>query len=285
MAPAGDLVLTADVLGEPLILTASQRTSGALSSLRWRGREFLNAFDHGRELQSALSFDGWGECYNPTEAGSRNDGTGSVSTSRLIRSRVSGNTLETETDMAFWLAPGQAYPRGCGSRKSLMVAQNQSERDGYILHKRITVGADGVRNAILYDAEFTISHAHESATYELATAYMQPEFDLFLTYDPATDRIEPLSAGPGEQGLPVILSTPDRRFAMGVWSPDPAARYGRFQFLGNPQLSGWNTVKWNCVFRAKNVMPGVYRNRCYAVVGNVDEVARGIATLAHSHRK
>jgi len=276
---AADPILTRDVLGSPLRLTASRRTAGAVSSIAWRGREFLNSFDHGRELQSALSFDGLGECYNPTEAGSEHDGAGAQSSSRLVHATARGNVLETETDMAFWLVPGQKYPQGCGGQHRFTSAQNRGVRAGYRIHKRVTVGAAGIPNAIEYAAEFTIPNPHASATCELATAYMPPDFTAFFTWNRATGRVAPLSDGPGEQPLHVILATPDRRFAMGVWSPDPKATYGRFKFLDNPRVAGWNTVKWNCVFREQDVAPGVWRNRCFAVVGTVDEVAAALAQL------
>jgi hypothetical protein len=276
---AGAQSIQRTVLGSPLRLTISPRTAGAVSSITWRGREFLNAFDHGRELQSALSFDGLGECYNLTEAGSERDGIGESSSSKLLRVRARGRVLETETDMAFWLAPGQAYPQGCGDRKQFVAAYNRAIRDSYIARKRITLGVPGVENAVEYVAEFGIPYQHESATYELATAYMPPDFTAFFTFDPASGAVTALSDGPGEQSLPEVLATPDRRFAMGVWSPDAGASYGRFKFLNNSDTPGWNTVKWNCVFRLKDVRPSDWHGRCYIVMGTVDEVARGMAAL------
>src|SRR5918992_2143889 len=61
--------------GSDIVITATGRVAGAIHSLRWRGKEFVNSYDHGRQIQSASSFDGLGECYNPTEAGSEADGT------------------------------------------------------------------------------------------------------------------------------------------------------------------------------------------------------------------
>jgi hypothetical protein len=275
----GAQTLERKVLGSPMRVTVSPRTAGAVASITWRGREFLNAFDHGRELQSALSLDGLGECYNPTEAGSEHDGVGETTSSRLLQARVRGRVLATETDAAFWLAPGQAYPQGCGDRKQFVAAYNRKVRDGYIIRKSVTLGVPGVENAIEYVAEFAIPYQHESATYELATAYMPPDFTAFFTFDPAASKVEALSDGPGEQRLPVILATPDRQFAMGVWSPDEKVTYGRFKFLGNPGTLGWNTVKWNCVFRQRGVRPSAWQGRCYIVLGTVDEVAGGMVAL------
>jgi hypothetical protein len=109
-------------------------------------------------------------------------------------------------------------------------------------------------------------------TYELATAYMPPQFTAFFAWSPATGRVAPLSNGPGEQPLPVILATPDHSFAMGGWSPDPKPSYGRFRFP--------DTVKWNCVLRENDVAPGKWSNRCFAVVGTVDEGARALLQLS-----
>ena len=47
-----------------------------LNSLTWRGKEFVNDYDHGREISYAWAFDGYGECFNPTEPGAARDGLG-----------------------------------------------------------------------------------------------------------------------------------------------------------------------------------------------------------------
>ena len=43
----------------PLAVGVSSRTAGAIDSLTWGGTQFINARDHGRELQSAAAFDGY----------------------------------------------------------------------------------------------------------------------------------------------------------------------------------------------------------------------------------
>src|SRR5262249_59749765 len=57
-----------------VMVTATGRAAGAIESLQWGDTEFLDAHDHGRDLQSAVSFDGLTECDNPTEAGASRDG-------------------------------------------------------------------------------------------------------------------------------------------------------------------------------------------------------------------
>jgi hypothetical protein len=76
---------------------------------------------------------------------------------------------------------------------------------------------------------------HFQAVFEALTGYMPAEFSRFLTFEPARG-LQPLSDGPGEQHLPVVLATPDGAYAMGVYSPDqpaagfPESGYGRFRF-------------------------------------------------------
>ena len=94
-----------------IVITTTTRLAGAIHSLRWNGKEFIDSTDHGRQLQSAASFDNDrdhnGETFNPTEAGSRDDGAGDRSSSQLLRLHAEGSELETTTRMAFWLAPGE----------------------------------------------------------------------------------------------------------------------------------------------------------------------------------
>lgn len=68
--------------------------------------------------------------------------------------------------------------------------------------------------------------------------------------------------------MPVILFTPDKRYAIGVYSPQLPQKglkvgYGRFTF---PDVN-----KWNCVFREKNITPGPYEYQCLIVLGTLDE--------------
>ncbi|MFX7820800.1 hypothetical protein ABTK26_21005, partial [Acinetobacter baumannii] len=76
-----------------------------IHSLTWNGKEFIDSADHGRQLQSAINLDCGkairAETFNPTEAGSRRDGAGPTSSSRLLKLSAKGNTLETLSRMAF----------------------------------------------------------------------------------------------------------------------------------------------------------------------------------------
>jgi len=283
-----DLKIQAKVGASTLTIQTSARMAGAIDSITWRGKEFLNTYDHGRELQSASSFDGYGECLNPTEAGSDHDGPGATSSSRLVESRSDGKTLETTIEMAYWLQPGTKYHRACGSHKDWQEARNATVRSTDTLHKKVTIGLRGMPNVLDYDMTFNVTEDHQSATFEAATAYMPPEFSEFLVFNTATHRTEPLSDGPGEQAMPVILATPDHEYAMGIYSPGlpqaafPRAGYGRWRFLQNPKIPGWNTVKWNAVYRVSPAPKGSYRYRCYVAIGTLKDVSDAIDRMAQS---
>src|SRR5882757_3057286 len=143
-ATAGDAAVSANVFGAPLYINTSDRFAGAIYSIIWNGKQFVDSADHGREFQSASSFDGLGECYNPTEAGSLTDTT--RSTSALLGISAAGNVLKTTSQMAFWAPAGYPYPQGCGGNQSLKIAQNTTDLSNHLLSKQVTIGYSGIEN-------------------------------------------------------------------------------------------------------------------------------------------
>ena len=275
--PDGALQIRAKALDSEIVITAGPRFAGAIYSLVFRGREHVNADDNGRELQSASSFDALGECYNPTEAGSRDD-RGRRTSSVLLRARAAGHELATSTRMAFWVAPGEAYrgPRGpyCGTRPEVTRAQNATVLSDHVLHKQVTIGFEGLENVIEYRVAFDVPEARRAGVFEAVTGYMPPEFTRHLLFDSRGGLSRPSLRG-REQPLPVILSTEDGNYAMGVYSPElprDGRGYGHFSFSGR-------TEKWNCVFREPVVEAGRYCYRCFVAVGTLDEVRDTIQAL------
>lgn len=276
--PTGDAVLRAPAGGSEIVLTTTSRVAGAVHSLTWNGREFIDSTDHGRQLQSASNFDAGrppmqAETFNPTEAGSRQDRDGPTSSSRLefLRTSAGGTVLESRSRMAFWLAPGE--------RSGGQAARNPTVLSDHLLDRRIELGWGGLPAVIRYDVTFTIpaGEGHTLVAFESLTGYQPWEFSVFLRLPSGAERLQPLSDGPGEQADPVVLATPDGRHAMGIWSPDTGARYGRFRF-GRERV-----VKWNCVFRlgraGEPLRAGAYGFRHFVVVGDlatVESVLRGL---------
>jgi hypothetical protein len=280
--PRGDAVIRGRTDSSEIVITTTARLAGAIHSLQWNGKEFIDSHDHGRQLQSAASFDCalskefWAECYNPTEAGSRADGTGTKSSSKLLRFQADNAELRTTTQMAFWLAPGE--------RSEGRPALNDRLLSDHLVAKRVRLGYKRLANVIDYEVSFTTpaGERHAYAQFEALTGYMPAEFARFWKFLPATGELEFLDDGPGEQASPVVFSTADDAHALGIFSPDqPApgyeqAGYGRFRFKSE------RVVKWNCVFRVRNpqgIPAGTYRYRLFVAVGTKADVRKALAEL------
>jgi hypothetical protein len=277
--PTGDAVIRGRVGPSDIAITTTARLAGAIHSLRWNAKELIDSADHGRQLQSAANFDCGGpffpETFNPTEAGSRKDGAGPTSSSKLLRLRAEGHELETTVQMAFWLAPGE--------KSEGHPALNRKVLSDHLLTKRVRIGYKDWPHAIDYRVTFTVpaGEKHAFAQFEALTGYLPAEFSAFWKLTDSGE-LRPLEGGPGEQPLPVVLATPDGKYAMGVWSPDQPSRgfegvgYGRFRFPRE------KVNKWNCVFRVrdpKGVAAGEYRYRVFVAVGTREDVRRTLASL------
>jgi len=280
--PAGDGTIRARAGASEIVITTTSRLAGAIHSLTWNGREFINSADHGRQLQSASNLDCGtpisGETYNPTEAGSRRDGAGEKSSGRLLHWRVGANSLQSLTQMAFWLAPGE--------KSGPNLAKNTTVLSDHLLIKRVSIGYQNLPHVIAYDVTFSLplGERHTQAVFEALTGYMPPAFAEFLQFNPQTGELGPLSDGPGEGPHPVVLAVPGGTHAMGIYAPpQPAPNttgpgYGRWRFVAE------KVVKWNCVFRVtnKNGIPaGEHSFRMFVIVGDLNTVRSSMRALQH----
>src|SRR5437763_1341750 len=102
---------TDPVFGTISVSTSSQ-FAGAVSSIKWGGKEYINNWDHGRQLQLDSQFFNRYICYNPYEAGSFEDGQSPTSTSRLLSlTKPSENQLKATTQMAWYYGKWIASPK------------------------------------------------------------------------------------------------------------------------------------------------------------------------------
>ncbi|MGC4004573.1 MAG: hypothetical protein QM811_16205 [Pirellulales bacterium] len=270
-----------------IIVTTTPRLAGAIHSLTWNGREFIDSADHGRQLQSACAFDDgtpWdnSETFNPTEAGSVRDGAGPTSTSRLLHKVVGKDFLQTTVRMAYWLPPGMTS----GGRP----AKNTTALSDHLLIKRVTVGDRGRPHVIRYRTTYVVpaGERHTFGQFEALTGYMPFEFRKFYGLKPETGELEELTDGPGEQALPIVFATADGGHAMGAIAEQPSAQgmsrigYGRFAFETE------KVVKWNCAARLRveksdpptTIAPGEYAFTTYVVVGDLETVHKTMRELA-----
>ena len=249
--------------------------------MTWNGKEFIDSTDHGRQLQCAAAFD-WdrgfnAESYNPTEAGSRDDGAGDKSSSKLLRLHSEGAELQTTIQMAFWLTPGEKSGKD--------PARNDKALSDCVVSKRVHIGHKDLPHAIEYDTTFTLprGETHTSVHFEAPTGYMPAEFGRFWKYNADKEDLEALDDHAGEQDRPVVFSTADGAYAMGVYSPDQPSPgyervgYGRFRFKEE------KVTKWNCVFRVrdpKGIAAGDYHFRTFVAVGTLEDVKTTLTALS-----
>ena len=283
--PSGDAVIRAKAGPSDIVITTTSRLSGAIHSVTWNGKEFIDSTDHGRQLQCAAGFDcdhgGNSEAFNPTEAGSRDDGAGPRSSSKLLRLHADGPELQTTIQMAFWLAPGE--------KSGADPARNDKVLSDCTVAKRVHIGHKNLPHAIEYDTTFTLprGETHTFAPFEAPTGYMPAEFNRFWKFNADKGALEELKDGQGEQDWPVVLATADGAYAMGVYSPDQPSPgyervgYGRFRFQAE------KVNKWNCVFRVrdpKGIAAGDYHFRTFVAVGTLEDVKATLTALSTEFR-
>jgi hypothetical protein len=244
-------------------LSMHDYTGWAVCSLKYNGVEMIDGYDHGRCLQSAVSFDGMGEGFNPTEAGNVADGLiPNPSTTLLFAQLNGGDRAATEVEMAFW----------------------QGGRSRHVHRKWLYAGLLG-RNIVEHRIAFEIpaNELHATGQFEILTGYMPATFSKFLVWNPITGSTASLSDGPGEQSLPVIFCNAYESLCMGAYSPLPLVQggYGRWRFVGNQcmtQTGATGCVKWNMVTRYANPK-GTYRFHVLTTVGTLTEVKSNLALL------
>ena len=277
---SGDAVLKKQIGKDEASITTTSRVAGAIHSFKFRGNEYIDSFDHGRQLQSASNFNMGKkfipEVFNPTEAGSEFDGKGAKSSSKLLFLKVDNEEIVTKNQMAFWIRPGM--------KSQGNLAYNTSELSNHLLHKQVRFGFMGLEQVLDYRVTFSVpeKEGHTYAQFEALTGYMPWEFQQFLRWNPEQKKLVPLDKQSGEQPFPVVLATGDGRHAMGVVSLEKKSKgmigpgYGRFYFPND------KVVKWNCVYRMQDkdgLKAGDYSFRMLVPFGTVVEVENTIKSI------
>jgi hypothetical protein len=286
--PADDYVqqISGLVDGDELVLRVSARFGGAVESITWRGKEFINIYDHGRQISYAWGMDGYGECLNPTEPGSASDLFDFSSTSELLEVCLpESNLLTTTVQPAFWLAPGESGFCDGGT----VEAVNDTLISNQQLHKTIEIGYGEIENVIAFTAEITIPESYKTLQLEVPTGYLTYEFTTYWRYDPGTGELEkPQSQTLVEpwsflhvSTLPPILATEDSAYAMGAYTAENITEYEILMYdVPNPAD---RTNKWNIVVSENPVPAGVYTYQSFVIIGTLDQVTEGMRRLFELH--
>lgn len=277
-------VIVGEVDGDPVELRVSARFGGAVGSLTWRGQEFLNIYDHGRQISYAWFLDYHGECLAPTEPGSASDLFAQASTTVVhqICSHAS-NSLSTRISPAFWTAPGESAFCDNGT----LEAVNTERVSADLLEKEITIGHEGIENAIVFDATITLAEDHDLLRAEVPTAYLTGDFSARYRFDPRDGSLTPVTESMELQApwsfrdastLPAVLATEDGSFALGAFTGSSGPIYELLYYESPNPFD--ETNKWNIIFSVEPAPAGHYSFRTFAVIGTLQQVHESMLALA-----
>jgi alpha-tubulin suppressor-like RCC1 family protein len=288
------------VLGHPLSVSTSTKFAGAISSIKWANKEFVNNWDHGRQMAPNYQFFNRFECYNPYETGSIYDGNGPTSSSRLLSLSASGNRLESETQMAWYLAyrDSDIVTDYCGDpAQRLPCPPYNGPLSGYKVHKTVTIGFAGIPNVIEYLSELFIPEPIQQALNNV-TAVVNYDFSSVRSYDVVSKDYRKIREGNGEDDRIKVVSTPDGSYALGFYSPELLQPYNHpgtvnwwfvvpptmaFPDPTNPSVPDPNyaCVHVGSVQRYDSFTgPGWHaQERSYLVVGNLDQVKTALGNV------
>lgn len=286
-----------DADGSKIFLGVSRRNAGAVDSLIFDNLEFINAADHGRELQIA-SVSSWGENYNPTEAGSCNDGAGYGTSSALNAISAMGASLSTTNTPAFWHVPG-VTSCGTGANSTVTALNHQ-------FHKGINIGIPGLPNVIEFNTQINVNETVPQEPgkaplmrFEVPTGYMTEDFKKIYRYNKSTGTLTDISSmsclnSGCEADDPLIYATTNLSHAMGIctgyssgaiFTTDP-----RYQAWGVLDPFGSPTAKWAILkYVANNVYSGsTFNFQSYLAVARSGSGGSApqkvVATLAALHQ-
>jgi hypothetical protein len=260
------IAMTRKIGDDTLTMRSEAKFAGAISSLTFRGQEYVNSDDHGRLMQGAIAYNNRFECLNPTQAGGSRDrrNIAQRSTSRRLLSYVTReNDVLITTRMAYWLRPSMTCQIP-GVGRSPVDNRRRLSGDTYKINHRF--GLNGHPNLAALDISYDIKEAYQSAVVEALTIYTPLMFDTFHALDPTSGAmtLEPTET-PGETTSPVILSTADGAHAIAFISLQRGATYARFRFP--------DTNKISLVYRDTDGITGENRYAAAWAIGTREEVA------------
>lgn len=284
--------------GGGVTIWANRAAGGAIARLEWNGMQFVNAYDYGRQIQTAINFQREGELDNPTEAGSKYGCPGVMSPGRAqgspllsLKRSFTEHTLETVT------APLQWNPDLFGGDADHPVVWSGA------ISKTIELNHKDFPNRIKWTTRVGFPQARDHLGIELVTAYLRGMFNTFHFWKFNPERGE---AGKGRlvhvtppkgdcvskarnRFRGVIISTEDGSYALGAYrSGGKGNLFALCDFLGDPAQTGVHDVsasKWS-VRQAnprKGVeLPGPQEWVTYLVVGDRPTVRQEMEEMARA---
>lgn len=273
--------LTNQILGKPLEITITKRLSGAIHSLKWNNKEFVNSYDHGRQIQYAWQVNSFGECLNPTEAGSKSDSVGESSTSRLITACVSNEKIVTKNNPAYWTAPGEGAICANGATTGLNTTLAAEDE----FSKEVTIGYEGIENILHFKGNINLKKKAGTLAVAAPVLYLTHEFNTFYTYNPTTGTMVPLDWSNGtqyasdifayEQHEPLVVATSDGAYALGIYGKN--AHYTALKSPNSDVAKATNSVQVSIYQGASSVKNYTYES--FIALGTMQDVQTAISFL------
>lgn len=269
------IVMTRKIGDDILTMRSEPKFAGAISSLVFRGQEYINSDDHGRLMQGAIAFNSRFECLNPTQGGGSRDRRNfdQHSTSKRLESYI---TLENDvfitTRMAYWLRPGMTCEIPTIGRTPV---DNRVRLSKVIYSVNHRFGLNGHANLASTEITYQIGESYRSAVVEALTIYMPLTFTTFHSVDLATGELtlEPTLV-PDEKQSPIILSTADGAHAFAFLSLQKGATYARFRFP--------DTNKISLVYREVSPVTETLQYRAAWAIGTREQVAHEVKEILSS---
>lgn len=301
----GNATISGSAFGVPLTVSTSSQFAGSVSSIKLGSREFINNWDHGRQLQGNFQFFNRFECYNPYEAGSFLDGNKHTSTSRLLSLSAAGNRLETNVRMAWYLdVRDSTNPLDyCGDPNQWLPAPPYTgPLSTYEMHKVVTIGYAGLPNVIEYLSDLYVPE-HIQKGINNITAVLPFDFSSVLSYDVVAKEYRNIRLLSGEDDRIKVAATPDGSYAMAFYSPELLGPFGGLSgytnwwrsvppdpFYRNPNDPSQLDYEFACMhigsINRYNVFdgPGQTHDRSYIVVGSLEQVKTTLGALHNNFR-
>ena len=297
----GNATISGSAFGQPLTVSTSTQYGGAVSSIRWGDKEYINNWDHGRQLGPSSYFFNRFECYNPYETGTKEDGNGPTSSSRLLAMQASGNRLESRTQMSWYLSSRETRPGYgdlCGDPKFwLPVPPYTGPLSEYRVHKIVTIGFAGMPNVIEFLSELYIPERVLKGSNQIV-AVTPYDFRAIWSYDVVSKDYRTIRGRGGEDDNIKVAATPDGSYALGFYSPEILQQYRDAidtanwwaifppdPFFPDPRDPSQPDPDYACVhigsmnrYESFNG-PGYTDDRAYLVIGNLAQVRETLANL------
>lgn len=267
-----------------LTITTSSQFAGAVDGVYFNGCNFVNNYDHGRQIQTASWDRGMGEANNPNEAGWHKDRD--VTSSRLLSLDADSSSIATVVHPAYYLRNGETSPFSPKEITFPPPAGATFSKDPYF-SKKIQVNVNGDPQVFSILTQMHIMTPLTSTIFQPSFVALNREFSAFyelgddFVYKPITYNKRPTA-----RTRPVILSTVDGRYAMGVYSPSldgtKTVYSGSYYDWGNPLNPSNDTANLSVAYCYPSTVQGGITQIVYFVVGKLDDVRPKLQALVKS---